>query len=164
MTLGQFATAVGAAPRWVQNARAVLRLRGPYTDEGARRLGLARALSDASGMPLVNSYPIARTALAAWPHDREWIHGNADGSVRVVIDLERYLAAFAVRLSLARTSYAEQTRGRRRLRPRNPMVAARQHGVDVTLFDESLKLTPAERLRRMDQMSEFFRTARVVGA
>jgi hypothetical protein len=44
---------------------------------------------------------------------------------------------------------------------RNPIAAARKHGVDVTLFDESLKLTPAERLQRLDQMSEFFRTARV---
>ena len=164
MTLGQFATAVAAPPRWVQNARALLQLGGRYNDEGARRLGLARALSEATGMPLVRAYSIARTALAAWPASREWSHGNADGSVQVVIDLERYLGAFAVRLSLARTSYAERKRGRRNPRARDPILAARQYGVDVTLIDESLKLTQLERLRRMEEMSEFFRSARVVGA
>jgi hypothetical protein len=162
MTLGQFATAVGAPPRWVQNARAVLRLRGRYDDDGAKRLGLARTLADATGLPLVRAYALARAALAAPTAGREWTHGNADGSVRIVVDLQRYLAAFSVRLSLARASYTERTPGRRSPRPRDPMHAARRRGVDVTLFDETLKLTPAARLRRMDQMSEFFRAARVV--
>jgi hypothetical protein len=160
MTLGQYATAVGAAPRWVQNARAILKLRGRYDDDTARILGLARELTDTAGIPLVRAYPIARNALTAWPAERAWIHANADGSVSVVIDLERYLSAFSTRLSLARAAYAERTRGPRRARRRDPVAAAREYGYDVTLFDESAKLTPAERLRRLDQMSEFFRKAR----
>ncbi len=161
MTLGQIAAVVDATPRWVQNASAILRLRGPYDDERAKRLGLARLLAEATGMPLMRAWPAAGDALAVWPRAREWVQGTPDGSVRVVIDLERYLSAFAARLAVARTSYEERTRGPRRRRPRNAMAAARAHGVDVTLFDESLKLTPAERLRRLDQMSEFFGGARV---
>jgi hypothetical protein len=162
MTLGQFAAVVGAPPRWVQNARAVLRLRGRYSHEGARQLGLARTIAESTGMPLQRAWPMARAALRAWPASREYTHTNPDGSVRLVVDVERYLAAFAARLSLARTFYAERAPGRRPARPRNPIRSARQLGVDVTLFEESLKLTPAERLRRMDEMSEFLRTARVL--
>ncbi len=161
MTLGQFATAVGADPRWVQNARAVLKLRGRYEEDAARRLGLARLITQTTGMPLVRSYRLAGKALSEPPSRAEWVESSADGAVRVVIELDRYRAAFATRLSLARTVYAERPRGPRPARTRDAMVAARRQGVDVTLFDESLRLTPAERLRRLDEMSEFFRTARV---
>jgi hypothetical protein len=164
MTLGQFAAMMGAPPRWVQNASAVLRLRGPYDDERARHLGLARVLAESTGMPLVRAWPIAGDALAAWPRVRVWEDGTPDGPVRVVIDVERYLSAFATRLALVRTSYEERARGPRRRRPRNATAAARVRGVDVTLFDESLKLTPGERLRRLDEMSEFFGRARVARA
>jgi hypothetical protein len=160
MTLGQYATAVGAAPRWVQNARAILKLRDRYDEATARILGLARALSDAAGIPLLRAYDFARSALAAWPTTREWAHSNADSSVRIVIDIERYLSTFNTRLSLARAAYAERTRGPRRTRRRDPVAAASEYGYDVSLIDESAKLTPAARLRRLDQMAEFFRATR----
>ena len=161
MTLGQYATAVGAPPRRVQNARGVLRLRGRYDERGACELGLALTIADATGMPIVRAWPAARSALAAWPDAREWACGAEDGSVRVVIDLERYQSAFTARLSLARESYAERRRGRPRARARNPIAAARAYGIDLTLIDESMELSPAQRLRRMDEMSEFFRMVRL---
>jgi hypothetical protein len=163
MTLGQFAVAVGASPRWVQNARAVLGSRDAYSREGAKHLGLARTISDCTGMPLVRAYGCAREALGAGPETREWALANEDGSVRVAVDLERYLSAFATRLSTAMTSYTERVRGRRAPRPRDALTAARAHGVDTTLFADSLSRTPAERLARLDQMSEFFRAARITG-
>jgi len=159
MTLGQFATAVGATPRWVQNARAVLKLHGRYSDDTARTLGLARELADATGMPLMRAFPLATSALAAWPAERQWTYANVDASVRMTIDLQRYLSAFSTRLSLARSAYQERRRGPRPARSRNPVAAATEYGWDVTLFDESFKLTPVQRLRRLDEMSEFFRRA-----
>ncbi|MFI5312519.1 MAG: hypothetical protein ACHQQ3_14885, partial [Gemmatimonadales bacterium] len=79
MTLGQFAAAVAAPSRWVQNAFAVLGLRGPYDDECAKRIGLARLLAEATGMPLLRAWPAARDALAAWPRTHDWVQGTPDG-------------------------------------------------------------------------------------
>lgn len=160
MTLGQYAVAVGAETRWVQNARAVLGLRGSYTVRAARILGLARELSETTGMPLVRAYALARTALAAWPANRRWTHESADGAICLDVDIERYLSAFATRLSIALTTYAERTRGPRAARRRNAMEAAREYGYDLTLLEQSARLTPAQRLRRLDEMSEFFRRTR----
>jgi hypothetical protein len=146
----------------VQNARAVLRLRGPYTEQGARRLGLAREMHEATAMPLRRAWRLAQDALAVWPGQREWVHEGREASARIVVDLTRYLSNYASRLSLARTRYAERRRGRRPRRPRDPIAAARAYGVDISLLVENLKRTPEERLRTLDEMSEFFRTARIV--
>src|SRR4051812_5853041 len=132
MTLGQYATAVGATPRWVQNARAVLKLHDRYEENTAKTLGLTRELSETTGMPLMRAYDVARAALADWPRNQTTSHGNADGSVRIVMDLERYLSAFATRLSLAHSVYAERARGPRRHRRRDPLKAAREYGYDVS--------------------------------
>lgn len=161
MTLGQFAVIVGASPRWVQNARAVLGLRGPYTDEGARRLGLAREIRDGTGVPLRRAWRLAREALAAWPAQREWVHEGQAASARLVVDIARYLSSYAVRLSLARTRYAERRRGRRPRRPHDPVAAAKAYGVDISLLEENLKRSPEERLRNLDQEAEALRTLRV---
>jgi hypothetical protein len=161
MTLGQYAVAVGAKPRWVQNARAVLELRGGYTARSARILGLARELSESMDIPLVRAYALARTALAAWPAERRWIEESVDGAIRLEIDIERYLSVFSTRLSLALTSYAERTRGPRSRR-RDPITAAREYGHDPTLLELSARMSPAQRLRRLDGMSEFFRRTRRV--
>jgi len=161
--LGQFAVIVGASPRWVQNARAVLGLRGRYTEQGARQLGLAREIRQVTGMPLRRAWRLAPEALAAWPGRREWVHEGREASVRLVVDLERYLSNYAVRLALARTRYAERRRGRMPRRSRDPVAAAQAYGVDVSLLQESLTLSPEERLRRLEEAYEFFRTVQVVG-
>jgi len=161
--LGQFAVIVGASPRWVQNARAVLGLRGRYTEQEARQLGLAREIRQVTGMPLRRAWRLAPEALAAWPGRREWVHEGREASVRLVVDLERYLSNYAVRLALACTRYAERRRGRMPRRPRDPVAAAQAYGVDLSLLQESLKLSPEERLRRLDEAYEFFRTVQVVG-
>jgi hypothetical protein len=162
MTLGQFAVIVGASPRWVQNARAVLALGGRYTEEGARRLGLAREIRAATSMPLRRAWRLAQEALAAWPSRHEWVHEVPESSVRLVVDLERYLSTYAVRLSLSRTRYAERQRGRAPRRPRDPVAAARAYGVDTSLLEDNVKRSPEERLRRLDEAYEFFRAARPV--
>lgn len=161
LTLRQFAIVVGAPKRWVQNTRAALHLRGPYTEEAARRLALARALHQACAMPLAPAYRMAGDALAAWPERRAWTHRSPDGAVALTVELDRFLADFAVRLSLARSFYGERRRGRPRRR--RGVALAKWYGADVSLLRSSLKLTPAQRLRRLEEAARFFRDAHRVG-
>ncbi|NIN10138.1 MAG: hypothetical protein GTN62_01650 [Gemmatimonadales bacterium] len=164
MTLGQFSTAVGAPRRWVQNALAVLRLPARYTVTGARELALARAINAACGTPLVDAYPLAQGALLAWPEQRMWERVGPEATVTLAVDLERFLSSFLVRLSLSRTAYEERKRGRPRKRRGRGLAGAREHGVDIGLLESSLRRSPEERLRRLDEDLAFLRSARVVGA
>lgn len=162
MTLGQFATAVGAPKRWVQNAFQALGLPAEYTEPLARRLAFARVVKEACGMPLRRAFPLAEDALACWPAQKAWDLRDLDGSVRVVLDLERFLSDYAVRLSLSRTFYMERRRGRPRKRKLRGIALAKWYGVDLTLLVESLKRTPEERLEQMDDLRAFFAHARIV--
>jgi hypothetical protein len=162
LSLGQYATAVGAPARWVQNAHAVLGLGVAYTPEGARRLAFARLLKETAGMPLVDAYPLAAPALASWPIQRRW-KLDRGGAAAVTVDLERFLSDCNVRLSLARSWYVERRRGRPPKVRRRGVAWAKWYGVDVTLLRESLKRTPAERLRALDANLEFLKSLRLTG-
>ena len=163
MTLGQFATIVGASPRWVQNALAVLQHPGRYTLENARLLALARVLGKTCAMPLIAAYSMAQRALAAWPAEETWESVGADGSVRLVVDLRRFLSNVTARLALTRTLYAERRRGRRPRRRLRGVRGARAYGVDLSLLRSPLQRTAGERLRRLDEDVAFVRAMRVVG-
>jgi hypothetical protein len=114
------------------------------------------------GTPLRRAFPLAEAALARWPAHQTWDLRDPDGAVRVVIDLERFLSDYAVRLSLSRTFYAEKRRGRPRKRGRRGVALAKWYGVDISLLEESLRRTPEERLRLLDEAREFFTSARIV--
>jgi hypothetical protein len=161
VTLGEFSVAVGAPKRWVQNAFQALGLKAHYTEDLARRLSFARAVKEACGMPLRRVFPLARNALAAWPKHRTWRLTGPDGVVQVELDLLRFLSDYAVRLSLSRTWYAERRRGRPPQRRLKGVALAKWYGEDISLLESSLRLTPTERLRRMEDALEFFRAARV---
>jgi hypothetical protein len=163
MTLGQFSTAVGAPRRWVQNAFQALGLPAIYTEPLARRLAFTKALKEACGMPLRRAFPLAEEALGRWPAHKTWELRDPDGAVRVVIDLERFLSDYAVRLSLSRTFYAEKRRGRPPKRKRRGLALGKWYGVDISLLEESLKRTPEERLRLLDEAVEAFKSMRIVG-
>jgi hypothetical protein len=158
MKLGEYAVAVGAPKRWVQNARAALGERGQYTEAGARRLAFAKAVKEACGMPLRAAYPLAAEALARWPEERTWTYQPRAGAASVSVDLERFLSDYAARLSLSRSFYAERHRGRPR--KRRGVALAKWYGVDVTLNEESLRLTPAQRLARLEGALDFILKAR----
>ena len=162
MSLSQFAVAVGASPRWVLNAHAVLGLKRHYTDRAARQLGLAREIRDATGIPLRRAWRLAAEALAAWPAQRDWVHSGRGASVQLVVDLERYLSDHAIRLSLSRTRYGERRRGRPRRGSGDPVAAAEAYGIDVSLLRENLQRSPEARLRRLEEAKEFLRAARPV--
>lgn len=158
MKLGEYAVAVGAPKRWVQNARAALRERGPYTETSARRLAFAKAVKEACGMPLRAAYPLAAEALAAWPQQRSWSYQPGGGTMSLTVDLERFWSEHAARLSLSRSFYAEKRRGRPR--KRRGVALAKWYGVDVSLLEESLKRTPAERLEHLSANAEFVQALR----
>jgi hypothetical protein len=163
MTLGQFAVAVGAPKRWVQNATSALRLPTRYTEPLAQRLSLAREIQRATGMLLRKAYAVAPAALAAWPARKQWILEGQGGMVSVVVDVERFLSTWAVRLSLARTRYAERPRGRPRKHKRKGVALAEWYGEDISLIRESLKRTPEQRLQSLDQAVEELKSMKVIG-
>ena len=162
MTLGQFSVLVGTRKRWVQNAFQALGLPPTYTVQVARRLAFARALKEAAGMPLRHGYQLADDALIGWPTRDTWQLIDSDGTVRLTMDLERFLVRCSVRLSLARTRYAERRRGRPPKRTLRGLELAKWYGVDVSLLRASLELTQTRRFRRLEEASAFFRAARVM--
>ncbi|MGH7556423.1 MAG: hypothetical protein ACREMD_01315 [Gemmatimonadota bacterium] len=166
MTLGRFAIAVGAEPKWVLNAGALLGHAIPYSVEEARGLGLAKWIHDELGVTLKRAHRMAAEILEqplppAGPGPAQPLAPSAslefaDGGLTIVVDLERYLSDFAVRLSRARTHYAPRRRGRPPDKPGSRAAErALEHGIDVDLVRANMRLTPAERLRRLDRDREF---------
>jgi hypothetical protein len=154
MTLGRFATAVGASPRWVLNALARLDLPRRYDEPLARRMALARFISDAVQMPLPAAMRLAERALReANPRDTWRLDGP--GGVALVVDLPRFFTTYGANLALALNVYGEKPRGRRPSRRGSAIERAREFGVDVTLLDSALRRTPEERIRRVAEDMAF---------
>lgn len=164
LSAARFAVAVGADPKWVRNAAAVLGRPIRYTVAEGQRLGLVRELHAGFGMPLKAAEGLAETALSAGGDgSREMsVKANADSSAELRIDIERYRSTFTARLSRARTLGTGKQRGRPRKWARGSIAAAEEHGLDVGLLMSSLSLTPAERLRRLDQNAAFLAAVRRV--
>jgi hypothetical protein len=160
MTLGQFAVAVGARPRWVLNALARLGLRRRGYDEAlARRLALCRFLSEAARTPLPEALGLADRALhEAHPGSTWRLEGK--GGVSLVVDLPRFFTTYGANLALALNSYGEKARGRRSSRRGSAIERAKAYGVDVTLLDSALRRTPEERLRMVSEDMAFWSDAR----
>jgi len=146
MTLGRFAVAVGASPRWVLNALARLRLPRRYGEPLARRLALARFVSEAVGTPLPDALRLADRALKeADPHSTWRLEGP--GGVSLAIELPRFFTTYGAHLALAINRYGERPRGRRPSRRGSAIERAKAYGIDVTLLDSALRRTPEERIR-----------------
>jgi hypothetical protein len=158
MTLAQFAVAVGAGTKWVQNAAAALGRPFAYTEEEARRLGLTRVIHGVAGMPLQRAWELAGEALAS-PRHQQVMAEATDGSVQVTVDVARYRSSFAARLAAARREQP-QRRGRPARRAKDPVAAAREYGIDLSLLQSNLLRTPEERLRIAGANAEFARRFR----
>lgn len=160
MTRAQFARAVRADEKWVENAARQLGRQLAYTPAEARRMGLVRVLARDFGIPLVRADALAETALRHSPETRALALVEAtDGSAVLVLDLARYHSTFGVALSTALHHASPRQRGRPRTTPRarrrDPVAVAASHGVDLTLLRESLRHTPAERLASLDENAAF---------
>ncbi len=160
MTLGQFAVAVGATPRWVLNALTRLKVRRRYDEPLARRLALARMLGGELGMPLDRAFELAGRALAEADPQGQWRKESDNGAVILVIDMPRFFTRFGTRLAVARNKYGERLRGRRPHKRRSAVQRAREFGVDVTLIDSQLRRTPEQRFKMVAEEMHFFSAIR----
>jgi len=161
VTLAEFAVLVGESPKWVLNTLASLRVRVEYSEAAALRMTVARALFDALRVPLPLGWRLASDALAAG-QELARIQPVAHLPVTVEIDVGRIRSTLNVRRSTASTIRRPRRAGRPRHRPVDPIAAATDHGLDVSLLRANLRRSPAQRLRQLDAMADFRRRARRV--
>jgi hypothetical protein len=161
MTLGYAAAVIGAPPKRIQNACAVLGRGFQYPIDDVRRLGLAFRLVDSFVMELAWAWEVAGQALKGKAEVARF--GQPGGPV-LEIDVGRYLSDFALACAGALKD-PPRTVGRRAhdrpRRPRNAIKAARDFGVDIGALEEGLKRTSEERLRSLDQNWQFLRELKV---
>ncbi len=159
MTLSAFATAVGSSPKWVQNAARILGRRPRYTTREAQLFSLVHVLHEELRVPLEQAEKIARAALAAVAESPGTVTVPVGSALGVSIDVKRLLSDFAVRLSAARNQQQARRRGRRATRG-SALERARDYGIDIGLLEGSLVLSPAARLRRLDENQGFLAKVR----
>ncbi|MEK6768095.1 MAG: hypothetical protein AABY85_03800 [Gemmatimonadota bacterium] len=154
MTLGQFAVAVGASPRWVLNALSRLKVRRVYSEPLARRLALVRFLGEGTGMPLSDAWSTAEGILTNTEPTGTWKR-ESPGGVTLTVELPRFFTNYGANLALAINKYGERLRGRRNRKRKSAVQRAKEYGVDVTLIDSALRRTPEERLRGVSENMRF---------
>lgn len=166
MTRTQFAKSVNAAEKWVENTAAFLkRQKMAYTPEEACWFGLVRLFTRDFEIPVARAATLADRSLRESPAIRA-VHlaASEDESAVLVLDLARYYSSFTARLSAALHHTGPARPGRpessARHRERDPIVRAEAYGVDLTLLREGLRLSPAERLARLDANLTFLRSLR----
>jgi len=168
MTRAQFARAVGADEKWVENTARQLARPLACSVAEARWLGLVRLLVRDIDLPAARAAELATLALREPPESRAVVLPMTESAVGVTIDLARYHSAFGASLSAALHIVQPRRRGRPAASSRaaagDPLAAAEAHGVDLSLLRESLRLTPAERLARLDEDAGFVEAIRPVGA
>jgi len=159
MTLGQFATALGVAPRWVLNALTRLKVPRRYDEPLARRLALARVIAEATRSALPEAFELAGRALAeAEPHDM-WRHESGDGAIVLSVDMPRFFTGYGARLARAMNEYGERQRGRVGRR-KSAVTRAKEYGVDTTLLESALRRTPQQRTSRLGEDMRLVREMR----
>jgi hypothetical protein len=161
MTLGQFAVAVGAPPRWVLNALTRLGVPRRYSEPLARRLALARLLAEVVGVPLPEAFALAKRVLAEADPFGIWRLESPSGAIALTIEMPRFFTGYGARLALANTQYGEKRRGRKPSRRGSAGERARAYGVDTTLLSAQLSRTPQRRVSELNQNVEFLKNVRV---
>ncbi len=156
--------AVMADEKWVQNARQLLQRRIKYTLEDAVWVGLVRMLNQEVHVPLGRAAELADEALALERDSADVVAGRTDRtSTGVVIDMVRFRSSHGVAVSAALTIGDARRRGRRRApgkRKAQAIEKAVAYGVDLDLLREGLKLSPAQRLERLDASAAFVQSIR----
>lgn len=165
MTRSQFAMAVLADEKWVENASRLMDKRFRYTPAEARWLGLVRVLNQEVGVTLFRAAELADEALRHAPDEGSVIVGRAGGSAAVSIDLARYHSTYAAALSAALDLGGARRRGRPRAtlpQKTRTLDRAAQYGVDIDLLREGLRLSSRERLQQLDDNAAFINAIRPV--
>lgn len=163
MTRSQFAQAVRADEKWVENAARALGHRLRYSTGEARWFGLIYVLTRDLGTSVQRAATLATAALQLDPTTRALrLRLSEHGEASVALDLARYHSAFAAAVSAALSHGGPRRAGRptRPGRPVNALAAAAEHGVDVSLLRAGLRRSPAERLARLDENVAFLQSVR----
>ena len=159
MTRAQFALTVRGEEKWVENAARLLGRSFSYTAEEAVWLGLVRVFNQEVGLTLSRAAQLADEALGRDADEGVIQLGQSEQSnATISIDLSRHYSAHAASLSAALDMGGPKRRGRPLARVRRKVAAlerASEYGVDLELLREGLRLTPAERLERLDQNAQF---------
>ena len=155
MTLAAIAFLLDVEAKWVLNALTALRRPQRYSLPLARRLAIARAIQEATGSSLARSFANAGRALEPGESSIPIILAQADRDVAVVVDVRRILSSFNVRRSLLQTTFEPRQRGRPSSARRDPMRAATDWGLDLTLLADNLGKTVEQRVRQLDAMAAF---------
>ncbi len=169
MTRSQFAAAVGADEKWVENTARILELQLEYNRGEAVWFGLVRLFNDDVGVSLSRAAELANEALGRDPHSPSAIVGKTESSnAGITIDLARYFSSFGVSLSTALTLGGPRRRGRRRSTVakggRAVLEDAARYGVDLDLLREGLKAPVAQRMRSADENAAFVSSMRASAA
>ena len=163
MTRSQFALAVLADEKWVENASRILQKKLRYTAEEALWLGLVRVLSQEVGVTLAHAAQLANEALQHSTNEASVVVGRGEnGSVGIWIDLARCYSTHAAALSAALDMGGARRRGRRRTNPapRGRLERAERYGVDIGLLRAGIHLSPRIRLEQLDENAAFISAMR----
>ena len=167
MTRSQFARAVMADEKWVENAARLLNRRFSYTVAESLWLAIVRLLCREVQIPLARAAELADEALGLIDVNDDVIIGESQaGSAAIVMEMPRFRSSHAAALSAALTLGGARRRGRRRVQPKRKAGAiekASRYGVDLDLLREGLRLTVAERLERADENAVFINAMRPIG-
>ncbi|MGH7646896.1 MAG: hypothetical protein ACREND_02180 [Gemmatimonadaceae bacterium] len=158
LTVRQFAAAVGADKKWVENAARTLRRRFARTESTARWLGAVRQISQALDTSLDRAADVATRALDRVPNPPpSAIATNRTAVAWVTFDVERYHTRFGVALATALLD------GPRQVGPRPPpfprgartrlsiLVGAAACGVDVRRVRAVAWASPAHRVAALGE-------------
>jgi hypothetical protein len=166
LTRSQFAAAVRADEKWVENTARVLGRQLAYTPQEARYFGIVRLLANQFGIPVARAARLADEAIEQPPDSHTYVlDESADGSAALLLDLSRYHSGFAAALATALHRGGPRRAGRpvsvrEQERKYDRIGAAERHGVDISLLRQSLTQSPAERLARLDANAAFLRSLR----
>jgi hypothetical protein len=157
MTRNQFAMAVNADEKWVENTAQILGLSLNFNSSDVTWMGLVRVFNHDMGFHLVRSAELATEAMEYAPEAREVALGRShvhEGAV--LLDVARYHSLRNASLS-AGLSFGGPRRRGRRARPvgGDALSRARKYGVDVDALRVGLADSPAIRLARLEQNAEF---------
>lgn len=158
LTKRQFAAAVGANEKWVDNASRTLRRRFTRTEIDARWLGAVREISQALDTSLSRAADLASRALDLDPTPTPIaIAKNRNAAVWVSFDLERFHSRFGVALAAALLDGPHQTGPRPPRFPRGArtrlaiLVGATASGVDVRRLRAVAFASPAQRVAALGE-------------
>jgi hypothetical protein len=159
MTRSQFAIAVMADEKWVENAPRLLGRRLAYTENEARWYALVRLFNQDIGVTLSRAALLADEALTYPAEARTIILGKTTvADAGISIDRALFESSFGASLSVALDMGGPKRRGRmsRQSNGRNAVIRrALQYGVDIGLLQAGLKLSVRERLKAADENAEF---------